>query len=201
MLLPIAVYFDYVCPYCFLAERPLAEATAGRPVRVEWRPFELRPYPTPTLRPEDDYLQTTWTRSVYPMARALGVEIRLPPISPQPYSHLAFEGFQYAREHGQADTYNHRVFTAFFQEGQDIGRIDVLTRLAGEVGLDAADFRRSLEERRYREAHQAALRHAYEEAGITVVPTFLIGDQVLRGLPDAGALARLIDEELARMAV
>src|SRR5262249_66330 len=103
-------------------------------------PFELRPEPHPTLRPEGEYLQWAWSQSVYPIARRLGVPIARPPISPQPHSHLAFEGYQYAREHGRGIAYNHRVLEAFFREGRDIGKIDVLTKLAGEVGLDQPEF-------------------------------------------------------------
>jgi predicted DsbA family dithiol-disulfide isomerase len=198
MSLPIQVYSDYVCPFCFLAEKPLEEAVEGKDVRVEWRPFELRPAPHPTLRPEGDYLQTAWRESVYPLAERMGVKIVLPRVSPQPHTGLAFEGFHYAREHGRGDDYNHRMFTAFFQDEKDIGDLDVLTGLAAEVDLDAEDFRSSLESGRYQEAQRAALRHAYEEAGITSVPTLVIGDRALAGLPRSDALARIIDEELAK---
>src|SRR5215212_9056241 len=121
-------------------------------------PFELRPYPAETLRPEGDYLQRAWRQSVYPIARRMGVPITLPAVSPQPHSHLAFEGFQYARERGRGNEYNHRVLEAFFVEGRDIGDIGVLTKLAREVGLDETAFGEALRSRRYKEAHQRALR-------------------------------------------
>src|SRR5262245_40459118 len=120
-------------------------------------PFELRPEPHPTLRPEGVYLRRAWEQSVYPLARRLGVVIHLPPVSPQPHTHLAWEGFQFAKEHGKGSGYNHRVLEAFFVEGLDIGRPDVLARLAGDAGLDPAAFREALERRRYGEAHRAAL--------------------------------------------
>ena len=99
-------------------------------------PFELRPSPHPTLRPEEDYLQTAWASSVYPMAERMGIRIVLPRVSPQPYTHLAFEGFQYAKEKGSGNEYNGRVLRAFFQEEQDIGDSEVLTQLAEEVGFE-----------------------------------------------------------------
>ena len=126
----------------------------------------------------------------------MGVPITLPAVSPQPHSHLAFEGFQYAREHGKGNDYNHRVLTAFFVESQDIGDPGVLTKLAGEVGLDEKEFEEALRTRKYREAHQRALRHAYDEAGVTGVPLFVIGGQVLTGLQDRGTLEAVIEEEL-----
>jgi predicted DsbA family dithiol-disulfide isomerase len=167
-------------------------------VEVEWVPFELRPYPNPTLRLEGDYLQRAWSQSVYPIARRMGVPINLPSVSPQPHTHLAFEGFQYAKEHGRGNDYNHRLLKAFFVEGQDIGSIEVLTRLAGEVGLDQKEFEEALRTRKYREAHQKALRHAYEEAGVTGVPMFVIGNRVLTGLQDRETLEAVIEDALAR---
>ena len=189
----IRVYSDYVCPYCFLAEFPLKEAVEGRDVTVEWTPFELRPQPAPTLRPEGEYLRTAWAQSVYPLARRMGVPIVLPRVSPQPHTHLAFEGFQFARGHGKGNEYTDRMFRAFFQEEQDIGDTDVLTRLAGEVGLDETEFRSALESRKYRETHREALRHAIEEVGITSVPTFVIGEFQLPGLQGKETLVRAID--------
>src|SRR5438270_720560 len=156
-------------------------------------PFELRPEPNPTLRPEGEYLRRAWSQSVYPLARRMGVPIVLPPVSPQPHTHLAFEGYQYAREHGKGNEYNVRVLEAFFVEGRDIGDVGVLTPLAGEVGLDEQEFQEALRTRKYREAHRQALRHAYEEVGVNGVPMFVIGGHVLTGLQDGGALGAVID--------
>jgi len=183
-MLNIRVYSDYVCPYCFFGEQVLLRAIRGQEdkVHIEWMPFELRPYPTPTLKPKGEYLQQTWQQSVYPMGEMLQIPIVLPRVSPQPYTHLAFEGYQFAKAHGLADAYNHRMFTAFFQEEQDIGDIAVLTKLATEIGLDPVAYQQALEQRTYQAQHQQALRHAYEEVKISAVPTFIIGNQLYRGL-------------------
>lgn len=151
-------------------------------------PFELRPAPTPTLRPEGSYLQTAWQQSVYPLAERLGVEIRLPAVSPQPYTRLAFEGMELAKDHGAAGTYHTGVMRAFFQRGEDIGQIDVLTRLAADAGLDAAEFRAALEQRRYADRVEQLLRYATDEVQVTGVPLFLIGDRRLSGVQSRQAL-------------
>jgi predicted DsbA family dithiol-disulfide isomerase len=161
-------------------------------------PFELRPEPHPTLRPEGEYLQRAWAQSVYPLARRMGVPIVLPGISPQPHTHLAFEGYQFAREHGKGNAYNVRVLEAFFRDGQDIGDVGVLTKLAGEVGLDENGFEDALRTRRYREDHRQALRHAYEEVGVNGVPMFVVGDRALTGLQDRETLEAVIEAEMAR---
>jgi predicted DsbA family dithiol-disulfide isomerase len=170
---------------------------AGKDVEVEWMPFELRPEPQETLRPEGEYLRRAWERSVYPIARRMGVPIRLPQVSPQPHTHLAFEGYQFAKEHGKGNEYTHRVLEAFFVEGKDIGNVGVLTELAGQVGLDRAAFAEALATRKYRAAHQRALRHAYDEAGVSGVPMFVIGDRVLIGLQDRQTLEAAIEQATA----
>ncbi len=164
-------------------------------------PFELRPEPHPTLKPEGDYLQRAWQQSVYPLAQQVGVPIKLPAVSPQPHTHLAFEGYQFAREHGRGNDYNHRVLEAFFLDGLDIGNIDVLGKLAGEIRLDQREFEEALRTRKYREAQQQALRHAYQEAGISGVPAFFIGPHRLEGLQSKETLERAIEEAMVRSAL
>lgn len=159
-------------------------------------PFELRPFPTETLEPEGEYLQTTWKNYVYPTAERLGIPIVLPKVSPQPYTHLAFEGYQFAKKNGKGNEYNHRMFTAFFLDELDIGDIDILTALASEVGLNEEDFRKSIESREFKEVHQAALYHAYNEVDIQVVPTFIIGETVLKGIRTKEELIQTIEKEL-----
>lgn len=191
-MVKIKVYSDYVCPYCFLLEKPLFDAIKGKDVELEWMPFELRPEPNETLRPEGDYLQSTWKQSVYPFAEHLGVDIKFPTVSPQPYTHLAFEGFQYAKDYGKGNEYSDRMFRAFFQEDLDIGDVEILTHLAEEIGLDKNTFRKAMEERTYKEAHQEALKQAKKE-NITSVPTLQIGDKTLVGLQSKAQLIEAID--------
>ncbi|MGH3872405.1 MAG: DsbA family oxidoreductase [Pseudonocardiaceae bacterium] len=170
----IEVFSDFVCPYYYLAEQLLADAVEGSEVHISWQSFELRPEPTPTLRPEGDYLESTW---VYPMAERMGVPIVLPRVSPQPYGRLAFEGFAYAAEHGVGQRY---------------------IRISGcsvRRWTPAATPRRT--SRRYAAAHQQALRRA-RELQITVVPTFLFDGRRLEGMPTAEGLHRLLISAVAR---
>lgn len=164
----------------------------GKDVEVTWMPFELRPYPTATLRPEDDYLQRAWRTSVYPMARRMGIDIKLPTVSPQPYTALAFEGLLFAQEHGKGNAYNSAVMRGFFQRDLDIGKLDILEGLASEVGLLSDEFRRALETGTFRDKHQQLLRHSYEEAHVTGVPLFMIGDMRLGALQDRKTLENAI---------
>lgn len=168
---------------------------AGKDIEVEWKPFELRPEPVPPIDPASDYIQNAWKHSVKPLSEKLGVEMNFPPV--QPRTHLAFEGFQFAKEKNKANEYNHRMLKAFFVEGKDLGNVDVLVELAEEVGLDPVEFREAVVSRRYKDAHKAALNEAAEQ-DIRAVPTFFIGDRKLQGLYPADRLTQIIDSELEK---
>ncbi|HMM72004.1 MAG TPA: DsbA family oxidoreductase [Rhodocyclaceae bacterium] len=190
----ITIYSDYVCPYCLLAEKVLSEAIGDRDIRIAWRPFELRPAPEPTLRPEDPYLPSVWQRSVYPLAQRLGVPIQLPSISPQPRTAKAFELLAMAQDEGLDHAYSMRVLRAFFQDGEDIGNPERLVEIAAEVGLDPDKARQALESGTYVQRHCEAQRHAREDMQITSVPTIVVGKQVFRGTPPLDELKRAIDQ-------
>ncbi|MFD8558559.1 hypothetical protein ACFV1N_14865 [Streptosporangium canum] len=117
MAVRLKVRSGYVRLFCLPAKQPLAEATAGHDAAVEWMPFELRPEPTPTPRPEGDYLRDVWSRAAYLMARTMGVAIRLPDVSPQPCTRLAFESYRFAEEHHLSDACKDRMLRAFHDGG------------------------------------------------------------------------------------
>lgn len=183
----IRVWIDFVCPYCLLGEQLIREATDGLDVEIVWMPFELRPYPTPTLRPEDDYLPAAWKQGVYPAAERLGVPMRLPTISPQPYTRKAFLGLQYAVEHGRGDAYVDAVLRAFFQEDRDIGDTDVLKAILEGLGLEPQGFDAVLASPLHGARHDEALLEA-REVGIRAVPSVAVGDRLFSGMPQPEVL-------------
>jgi predicted DsbA family dithiol-disulfide isomerase len=160
-------------------------------------PFELRPHPAPTLRPEGAYLKTAWESSVYPLAARMGVEIRLPQVSPQPYTRLAVEGLEFAKDQDLGDLYNSGVMRAFFQNSEDIGNIEVLAGIAAAAGLDAEAFRNALEQRTHAERVRDLLHYANNDVRVTGVPLFLIGPSRLSGVQSREILSRAIDQQLA----
>lgn len=183
----IRVWIDFVCPYCLLGEQLIRAATDGLDVEIVWMPFELRTYPTPTLRPEDDYLPAAWKQGVYPAAERLGVPMRLPTISPQPYTRKVFLGLQYAVEHGQGDAYVDAVLRAFFQEDRNIGETDVLKGILEGLGLEPQGLDAVLASPLHGARHDAALLEA-QEVGIRAVPSVAVGDRLFSGMPQPEVL-------------
>jgi predicted DsbA family dithiol-disulfide isomerase len=169
----IAVWSDYVCPFCYL-ERPVLEriqSELGDDVQIDWRSFELRPEPEPTLDPNAEYLHRIWSQSVYPMAQERGMTMKLPPV--QPRSRKAHEAAEFARDAGRLDAMNEALFKAFFEEGRDLADIDVLLEIGQSIGLDREELREALISGRY---VQRVLddRHLAKQIGISGVPALVV---------------------------
>ena len=195
----VDVFVDFVCPFCFLVENAIEKLIRDRDVEVRIRPFELRPDPTPTLRPEDSYLPRVWHASVYPMADCVGIPLTLPSISPQPRTEKTFMLLQLAEERGRSQEYSLAVYKAFFQSDRDIGNDDVLIEVAVSVGLDPRDAKEALNSEERRTRHRADQDYALNTVGITSVPGIVIGGQLLSGVPSAARLKNAVDTTVGNL--
>ncbi len=119
------------------------EARYGDQVRVEWRAYLLRPEPEP--RPLDKF--TAYTEK---WATPAGLEprsvFRTWSGEHQPPSH-SFPSAVAGKVagvlgHDAHRAYKMRLFEAYFTENRTISDRDVLIDLAGEAGLDTAEFDR-----------------------------------------------------------
>ena len=190
----IQVWTDFVCPFCLLGEAIIEKAIEGLEVEIEWMPFELRPYPTPTLKPEDEYLPRVWKASVYPMAERLGAPIQLPTVSPQPYTRKAFLGLQYAKQQGKGNEYTTAVMKAFFQQNLNIGEDQVLKNILANLGLNPAELDEFVNSPQANAQHDADLHYA-KQLGIQAVPSLAVGKQFFSGVPSVQALRDAIQRE------
>jgi predicted DsbA family dithiol-disulfide isomerase len=170
----ILVWSDYVCPFCYL-ERPVLErvkAELGDRIEIDWRAFELRPEPEPTLDPDAEYLHRVWDQSVYPMAQERGLDrMKLPPV--QPRSRKAHEAAEFAREAGLLDAMNGALFRAFFEEGRDLADVAVLIDIGRSVGLDEDGLREALDSGRHAE-RVVEDEHLARQIGISGVPALIV---------------------------
>lgn len=199
MTINIKVYADFICPFCYLGEETLEQAINGKDVNIQWMPFELRPEPSQRIDPwKDTSKLNSWKKFIEPMAKELGVDMKLPKLSPHPYTNLAFEGYHFASEQGKGNEYIKRVFKGFFEEELDIGKVEILSKLAEDVGLNEERFTEALKTRAYKDVQEKALQHAYEEANITAVPTMIIGDEVVQGIISKEALEEIIKSQVLK---
>lgn len=58
------------------------------------------------------------------------------------------------------------------------------------------EYREALTSRKYKEVHEIALKHAYEEVNITTVPTIIIGNTTITGMRSKETFEQIIKDEL-----
>jgi predicted DsbA family dithiol-disulfide isomerase len=184
------LYFDYIDPGSLLVERRLERVARERGVSVERVPFEVRPPPQALIDPRDATWNRYWTEMA-DEAREEGLEIRPP--RRVPWTRKAHELGRHAAEKGRFDEVHGALYHAFLTEGLDLGRVDVLVALAGEFGLDPGETKAALDVDRHT-AEVVRLRSVGEAEGIRGVPTVVLEDLHLEGVPSTTELSDFLDQ-------
>lgn len=183
MVKKVHIFFDFVCPFSFLGIYKLENAVQNTNAKIIWHPYELSPGSEDTLDPVKDIEKFKSIKEIIlPSAEGLGIFIKFPDISPYPHTTMAFYGMQYAKEMNVETQYIKKVFSAFFQEGKNIGDKDVLENIAADIGLDRHKFRDALKYKKYIELHEKALKYSSDKnISINLIPTYVIGEKILEG--------------------
>ena len=200
----ITVYSDYVCPFCYLGRRSLAEyqATREEPLAVDWHPFDLRAgkrTPDGSIDREaddgkgDDYYAEA-RENVRRLQEQYGVEMAqeiATDVDSLPAQVVSVHVKETAPESWPA--FDDAVFAALWQDGLDIGDREVLVDIASDVdGLDAAVVDAALGDADLRE-RVAELFDAARQRGVTGVPTFAFDGHAARGAVPPAQLERLVE--------
>lgn len=74
------------------------------------------------------------------------------------------------------EEFQRAVFRAYWEEGENVGEVDVLCRLAEECGLDPEGLRQALADGRYAIIVDGQISWG-RSVGITGVPTFIFDDK------------------------
>ena len=106
-------------------------------------------------------------------------------------SRLAQELSKWAEGKGKADEIHDALFRAYFVDVKNIGKTDVLAKIAEENGLPADEATDVLLSRKFKDAVDDDWRRC-AAVGINAVPTFLAGKYLMVGAQPYEELERLI---------
>ena len=183
--LPITVYSDVICPWCYVGKRRLEKAlgTPGAPgeVQLSWLPFELNPDMPAEGITRAEYRMRKFgaeranelDRSMTATGREVGIDFAFDKMQRTPSTKLAHRLIWEAGRQGRQNEIVNRLFRAYFEEAQDIGEAAVLTKLAGEAGLDAAGVAQALGNTESLDA-VVELAEQGRSMGIQGVPFFIL---------------------------
>lgn len=187
MSVEITACFDFVCPFCYLSSHALKQATKNRDVVIHYHPFELRRAPTPKVDPmHDEARLKRFDEVLLPTAKKLGVEMKLPWISPHPYTTVPLQGFHYVQDQApdKLPKYMETVFHAFYVQERDIGEQDIVEDILKEIDVPVEPFRQVIGEGKYVQLLEQEKADARERLGVSSIPTYFIGGQKLTGCQD-----------------
>lgn len=194
--LTIHLFFDYVCPWCFVTELALERLARRYPLALIPGAFPLWPEGLGHLTPEQSEALRVQThaadaRAITAAREWLGVE----GMSLGPWgvgTMAAHIGAKFAAARGRLKEYQRVMFAAQFQRHLRLDAPETLTALAAEVGLLPDEFEAALKAEEYRRAVEADQLQAVQ-LGITGIPALVIDQRYLVvGARPPEALAGLI---------
>lgn len=184
--LPIDIWSDIACPWCWVGKRHLETAIAesGISTSIHWRAFELDPTAPQQAPKQVDYVERLakkygTTRSeaqqmidrMVEFGRSSGVEMRFDRIRPSS-TFDAHRLLAWARDRGGQTELKERLFAAYLHEGLSVSDPELLASLAAEVGLDREEAREVLSGKDHAEEVRADEQLA-ARIGATAVPFFV----------------------------
>jgi len=87
---------------------------------------------------------------------------------------LSHQLVEFSKRFGRQNETIDAIFSSYFEKAQNISRIDVLVKIAREVGLDHEEARKYLQSGEGAEAVQREAREGRQKHKVTGVPTFMI---------------------------
>jgi predicted DsbA family dithiol-disulfide isomerase len=182
----IEIYSDLICPWCYIGRRRLGEALRrldfSEPPNIVWRPFELNPdLPNLGLDRRAYRIAKFGTlersqamdREVTETGKALGLAFHYDRVLVTPNTLNGHRLLWWTREMASQDSLAEALFRAYFSEGRDLGKLEVLADVAAEVGLSREQARLFLESDQGREEVLAEEREA-RRRGLNSVPFFFL---------------------------
>ena len=188
--IPITVYSDVICPWCYVGKRRLEAALAEVGPSVtghmsfSWRPFELNPdMPAEGMERRSyraakfgDARSAELDLKMAETGRELGIAFAFDRMQRTPNTRLAHRLIWEAGRQGRQDAMVERLFHGYFEEGLDIGATDTLRSLADECELDVKGVEQALTGEDSLKAVTKLEQEGYS-LGIKGVPFFLLLDK------------------------
>lgn len=176
---PTTLYYDLGSPYAYLAVARAAEVLGVEP--------RLQPVLVGGLFVERGW--GSWSQTPARAGRIEEIEARakrygLPPLRwPEDWPNNTLKAMRaaiWADRLGRGAEFAAVGFRLAFAEGADLSQLDVLARLAQEVGLPAEGMAAAIEEPAIKQGLRAATADAWER-GVTGVPSIEAGGKVFFG--------------------
>jgi len=148
-VIQVDIVSDIVCPWCWLGSRYFFQAAkkSKHKLDVTWRPYMLDPTVPEGGMPYRDYMKSKFGDGPSNKFKAMrehleqaapdaGITFRFGDIPMRPNTLNAHRLIRWATGQGLGNKAAEALFKSFFDDLEDVGNLEILARLAGEIGLD-----------------------------------------------------------------
>ncbi len=190
----VTVYYDYICPFCYLGTKRILELAKEFDLTIDWKGIEIHPEFPPQGKKRTKTLKSkSFAKTIYTMADEDNVKIKLPGFATN--SRRALEASEFAKTKDRFLEFHLSVYEAYFLEGQNIGDTETVLRIGEKAGISKKELRQCLDERAMFDNIEANKKEA-EDNLILGVPTFLFGQFPLYGNQSADTMKQIIKRSL-----
>ena len=146
----IDIIVDTICPWCYVGKKRFEKALSIRPqpdIEVGWRAFQLNPRMPDDGMDRREYVAekfggmeraNTIYGSLIQAGLEEGIEFDFSNIDRTPNTVNSHRLVRYAAGYGVQTPVISAIFDAYFMDGKDIGRPDILADIAELAGLERA---------------------------------------------------------------
>lgn len=207
--LRIDIFHDTVCPWCRIGKRNLAVAleqltAENNPVEadIHYRSFYLQPN-LPEEGKEFRSVMMAKGDGQIPLemffdgprkaGEAVGLRFNFEAITRAPNTTRSHQLIFLVDETHRAELVE-ALYVAYFENGEDISDLNVLSRIAGEHGLDPEQTRRDIENGLMRDEVMADIAFA-QQVGISGVPLFIFNNKyAVSGAQPVAVMKKVIQQ-------
>ncbi len=192
----VIAYSDNICPFCTVGAKRLKKLQQELDFDVEWKAFEIHPE-TPkegmkTANYFPNYDMKRMKNHIENFGKDVGIKLNGDILA---NSKLSLAANEFAKEKGKFNEFHEAIFKANFEDGENIGDIDVLLAIAQGIGLNKEELSQYLGDQKNLNAIDESSAQAMK-LGITGVPSFIINNKMVVGAQSAEVLKEFIENEI-----
>ena len=205
-MVKLDIFSDPICPWCYIGKSYLdraLEKAGNHPFNIQWHPFQLNPEMPLQGVDRREYLERKFGNKdlaikayapVLEHAALAGLNLKLEKIMKTPNTLSAHRLIFWAWQEGVQNAVVSAIFKAYFVEGRDIGKNNVLVDISHNTGIDKILVDRLLKGTNDQELVIETDKGA-REMGINSAPTFVLnGKHVITGAQNVDFWSNLINE-------
>ncbi len=212
-IINVDIVSDVVCPWCWLGSRYFFAAAkkSNHAINVTWRPYMLDPTVPESGVAYRDYMKSKFGDGPSDKFQAMrahlekaapdaGITFRFGDIPFRPNTLNAHRLMKWATGQGLGNETSEALFKSFFDNLEDVGNAEILTRIANDVGMDGELVKELLGKEEDKNAIREEIMF-FRNLGVSGVPCFIYqGQFAVQGAQPPEAHLKAI-EEAARLPI